>query len=202
MIVNLFLFASFFSVMALSLDRFLAIHLHLRYQELVTHRRVVVGVISMWVSSTFLSLIRPWISEKIILVIFSIIEVACVIAAAFLNYKIYVAVQRHSRQFGALQLLQVAQNVEMANVRRLRKSAVVTVYVYLVFLVCYLPDVCMLFVTATISEPNTALESSVLYIKTLVFLNSSLNPLIYSWKMSHIRQTMMNTLRNAFSSHN
>ena len=44
--------------------------------------------------------------------IFAIIEVACVIAAAFLNYKIYLAVQRHSRQIGALQLQQVAQNVE------------------------------------------------------------------------------------------
>ena len=103
-ILNLFLFASFFGVMALSLDRFLAIHLHLRYRELITHKRVVVGVISVWVFSTFLSLIRPWISEKIIWVIFAIIEVACVIAAAFLNYKIYVAVKRHSRQLQVLHL--------------------------------------------------------------------------------------------------
>jgi len=36
-----FTFASFFGVMPLSADRFLAIHLHLRYQELVTHKRVV-----------------------------------------------------------------------------------------------------------------------------------------------------------------
>ena len=200
--VNLFLFASFFGVMALSLDRFLAIHLHLRYQEVVTHRRVVVGVISVWVFSTFLSLIRPWISENIIWMIFAIIEVACVIAAAFLNYKIYVAVQRHSHQLQVLHLQQVAQTVEMASVWRLRKSAVATVSIYLVFLVCYLPDICMLFVTTTISEPNTALESLLLYINTLVFLNSSLNPLIYCWNMRHIRQTMMNILRNALSSHN
>ena len=192
-ILNLFLFASFFGVMALSLDRFLAIHLHLRYKELVTHKRVVVGMISVWVSSTFLSLIRPWISEKIIWVIFAIIEVACVIAAAFLNYKIYVAVKRHSHQLQVLHLQQVAQNVELASVWRLRKSAVATVYVYIVFLVCYLPDICMLFVTTTISEPNTGLESLVLYINTLVFLNSSLNPLIYCWNMRHIRQTMMNS---------
>ena len=41
----LFLTASFFGVVAVSVDRFLAVHLHLRYQELVTHRRVVVVVI-------------------------------------------------------------------------------------------------------------------------------------------------------------
>ena len=34
-------FGSFFGVTAVTVDRFLAIHLHLRYQELVTHKRVV-----------------------------------------------------------------------------------------------------------------------------------------------------------------
>ena len=41
----LFLTASFFGVVAVSVDRFLAVHLHLRYQELVTHKLVVVVVI-------------------------------------------------------------------------------------------------------------------------------------------------------------
>ena len=38
--------ASFFGVLALAVDRFLAIHLHLRYQEVVTHKRVAAVVIS------------------------------------------------------------------------------------------------------------------------------------------------------------
>ena len=45
--------ASFSGVVAVSVDRFLAIHLHLRYQELVTHKRVVAVVISNWVLSAF-----------------------------------------------------------------------------------------------------------------------------------------------------
>ena len=48
--------ASFFSVVAITVDRFLAIHLHLRYQELVSHKRVIPVVISTWVISAFLSL--------------------------------------------------------------------------------------------------------------------------------------------------
>ena len=55
-VLALFSLASFFGVVALSLDRFLAIHLHLRYQELVTHKRVVAVVILIWVLSIFLSL--------------------------------------------------------------------------------------------------------------------------------------------------
>ena len=48
---RLFVFASFFGVFAITVDRFLAIHLHLRYQELVTHKRVVAVVISFLVLS-------------------------------------------------------------------------------------------------------------------------------------------------------
>ena len=44
----LFSTASFLGVVAVSVDRFLAVHLHLRYQELVTHRRVVIIVIGIW----------------------------------------------------------------------------------------------------------------------------------------------------------
>ena len=46
MMVVLFTTASFCGVITISVDRFLAIHLHLRYQELVTHKRVVAVVIS------------------------------------------------------------------------------------------------------------------------------------------------------------
>ena len=42
---SVFFLASFLGVVATSVDRFLAIHLHLRYQELVTHKRVVAVVI-------------------------------------------------------------------------------------------------------------------------------------------------------------
>ena len=53
----LFVFASFFGVFALTVDRFLAIHLHLRYQELVTHKRVVALVSSVWVLSALIALL-------------------------------------------------------------------------------------------------------------------------------------------------
>ena len=46
-IVTFFSLSSLFGVMALSVDRFLAIHLHLRYQELVTHNLGIAGVFSV-----------------------------------------------------------------------------------------------------------------------------------------------------------
>ena len=55
---NFFIYASLFSVTALCADRFLAIRLHLRYQELVTDKRVAAVVVSIWVISALISLIR------------------------------------------------------------------------------------------------------------------------------------------------
>ena len=54
---KIFVLASHFCVFALTVDRFLAIHLHLRYQELVTHKRVVAVVISVWVLSASISIL-------------------------------------------------------------------------------------------------------------------------------------------------
>ena len=59
-IAILFGTASFLGVGVVSVDRFLAIHLHLRYQELVTHKRAVAVVISIWVLNMFLSLTMLW----------------------------------------------------------------------------------------------------------------------------------------------
>ena len=86
---NLFSFASCFLVVVLITDRFLAIRLCLRYKELVTHKRVVAVVISIWVFSTILSLIRLWIPVNIIYVVFGILYFAFLLTTTLLGFKTY-----------------------------------------------------------------------------------------------------------------
>ena len=102
--LHLFVFASFFGVTALSADRFLVIHLHLRYQELVTLKRVVAMLTAIWLFSIFLTLVRLWIPVNIIYVIFAIIFVSCLITVGRLSCKIYMAVRQHQQQIHALQV--------------------------------------------------------------------------------------------------
>ena len=52
-----FVCASILGVFALIVDRFLAVYLHLRYQEIVTPKRVVSILILSWVISTIVSLL-------------------------------------------------------------------------------------------------------------------------------------------------
>jgi len=171
-LLNLFYYTTVFGVAALTVDRFLAIHLHLRYQELVTHKRVVAAVISMWVFGAIISSTELLITaRKHRFAVFATIEVFCLITTAVLYSKIYFAVRHHANQIRTLQVQQEAHNGEMANDARLRKSAVSIFYVYLVFLICYLPMNCIYFATL-ITEYSTTIKVLSRYTLTLVFLNS------------------------------
>ena len=196
--------ASFLGVISLSVDRFLAIHLHLRYQELVTQRRVVAVVVLIWVLNTFLSLWGLFVSIDISYVGLPVIIVICYVASACLYFRIYLAVRRHKNQIQALQIQQVAQNGEMAtNVASASKSAVGTFYVFLVFLVCYLPhSFSLAFIALHGSNASRKMSLIAIYTWTLMLFNSSLNPVIYCWKVRPIRRAVMDILRNTFPSHN
>ena len=199
--VTFFSFASLFGVMALSIDRFLAIHLHLRYQELVTHKRVVAVVVSIWVLSAFFSLIALSIPTIISYVIFSFIDFVCLLTITLLNVKIFMAVRRLTNQVQQLQDLHhtgINGHGDMANAANLRKTAAGTFYVYFVFLVCYLPQICS-YGVLVFSASRTVRQVLLLCTLTMVFFNSSLNPVIYCLKMRQFRRAVMALLRNIFT---
>ena len=196
-VMSLFAISSFFGVVAVSVDRFLAIHLHLRYTEVVTHERVFAAVISLWISSAVVSLITWWyphLSSVIILAVGTV----CLLVTTMIYARIYIVFRRHKIQIQqTLQVQQAVQNGSdiMVNFANLRSSAVGVFYVYLLFMACYLPRGCNLFIIV-ISELSTATKGFSLYAWTAMLLNSSLNPVIYCLKMRHIRHAMIDLLRN------
>ena len=176
--------ASFSGVMAVSVDRFLAIHLHLRYQELVTHKRVVTVVISIWAFSVFLPLLVLWVPFNIYNFILTILAIVSIFVTSLVYIRIYLAIRRHKNQIQELQVQQDPQTDGMANFASLVKSAVDIFYVYFLFLLCYLPNFVCLGILIT-NGPSIALKRFYLFSLTLVYLNSSLNPVVYCWKMRH-----------------
>ena len=191
----LFSLASFLGVLAVSLDRFLALHLHLRYQELVTHKRVVTVVILIWVLSAFVSLMILWASLNTISLIILVTGICGFIVTIVVYIRIYLIVRRHKNQIQSLQGFEISQSFERTKFTCILKSTVGVFYVYLVFLASYLPyTVCLILMG--INGSNIALKKAALFSMTLIFLNSSLNPVIYCWKMRHIRHAIVDMLRN------
>ena len=144
--------ASFLSVVAVSVDRFLAVHLHLRYHELVTHKRVVTVVISIWVLNAFVSLMALWASFDTICLIVAVIGAFGFIVTIVLYIRIYFIARRHKNQIQSLQIRQVEQTSEMARFTKLVHSAVSFFYVYILLLACYLP----LLICMRIKTPSVA----------------------------------------------
>ena len=189
--------ASFFGVVAVTVDRFLAIHLHLRYLELVTHKRVLALTISIWVLSVLISLTPLWVSLAIFALFLGIFCFGFLLETV-LYIRIYFVVRRLNNEIQALHD-QLQHTDEMTNFAGTVKTAVGVFYVYLVFLFCYLPSHIIL-AAMTIVGPSDVLKRLFSFSTTLVFLNSSLNPVIYCWKMRHIRHVVMEILPNIINS--
>ena len=193
--------ASLLTITAITVDRLLSVSLHLRYYELVTTRRVVVLLMLLWVISiaaafTFISL--PKHSEIVIVVM----ECIAVLFTSCAYSRIYKVVWNHKIRIRC-ELQQTSDHSVRAGLLRQQKNALDTFIVYVLFVVCYLP---LVFVSIT-SLVNGSFAVGVYHHTTifLVFLNSSLNPILYCWRYREIRQNvssaMHKTLFCFFSGH-
>ena len=195
---NEFFSASILGVLALIVDRFLAVYLHVRYQEIVTPKRVVSILILSWVISTILSLFLIAQEYQYFLWIFlTVFFVTCLTTIALLQCKIYSIVRRHRFQMRAQQVQGSIQTEDetRATFERQKSSVCGAFYIYLLLLVCYLPNLLITFFYEMQWKNFQILFD---YTLTLVFVNSCLNPLIYCWKLRHIRRTIRMILRNIF----
>ena len=199
---------SFFGVTTISVDRFLAIRLHLKhqdlltYQEIVTYKRVVATVILSWLLGASLALTEFEVlsSEHVSNLAGVSVGLVCLLTMGLIYFKIYIAVRRHTVQVHAQPAQAVAPNQENRSYfERLRKTAVGTFYVYLLFLACHLPSAIEIL---TGQKMNKKRQHFKIYAQTLLYLSSSLFPLVYCWKFRHIRCAVKNILRNIFASQN
>ncbi|KAL9956910.1 hypothetical protein ACROYT_G038468 [Oculina patagonica] len=127
MMMGSFLTTSFLGVVAVSVDRFLAIQFHLRYQELVTYKRVVAVVILIWLSSVGYCLITVWAPSYIKFTLLCVGAVVGLLLIAMAYVKICLAVQRHKNQIQTLQVNET-QTSDIQSFASLRKSAVGVFY--------------------------------------------------------------------------
>ena len=84
------------------------------------------------------------------------------------------------------------------DVLKCKKSAVTVLYVYGLMLAFYLPFISVVMVV--MSEAILGVTQSVTLAydvaTAIVFINSSLNPIIYCWRMAQIRLAVINILEN------
>ena len=182
--------ASLQTLSTIAVDRLLAVSLHLRYQELVTSKRVTIVLISIWLTSSITGLIYIFLPKSKDMVAAVILLVGYVLTTVA-YVRVYKVVKYHQNQIYSQNQLQNAQTREAL---RQRKSAYNALFVYFVFLVCYLP-----YLPSVILYLINTSEISFLIAKCaslfLIYLNSSLNPIVYCWRYREIRQIVKSTMK-------
>ena len=181
--------ASFFTIAVIAVDRLLAISLHLRYHELVTSKRINMVLIMLWLTSgvtASISILFP-VANKII----ATFQVILLLLTTVAYIRIYKVVRYHRIQIQSqLQL----QNFEVEDLHRQKKSAWNALIVYVTFLFCYLPFFVSVLIVLIYGEKMSPLIAN--YATLLViFLNSSLNPLVYCWRYREIRNIVRSSLK-------
>ena len=175
---------------AISVDRLLALLLMLKYRQVVTLRRTYLTTIVVWVfciaatSSYFLNPVMvPW---------FIYTGISLSLVTSILSYtKIFCTLHRNQNQ--VRDLGNISQEIPL-NISRYRNAVSTALWVQVTLVVCYLPYG----ITVALTPPRDLPSSIYLarqFTATLVFFKSTLNPLLYCWKIREVRQTVKDIIR-------
>ena len=184
---------SLFTLTAISVDRLLALLLGLRYRQVVTLRRTSITVIGFWILSVVGASTIIW-SLFITTWYLHIVAAFCVVIIILSYTKIFctlrhnqIHVQNHVAQG------QPSQAIPL-NIARYRKAVYSALWVQGTVGICYLPYNIAIFLTPQRGMP-LSIDLATNFTASMVLLNSSLNPLLYCWKIREVRQAVKETLR-------
>ena len=175
-----------------SMDRLLALLMGLRYRQVVTLKRTRMTVAILWILSIVSTSSYFW--DIRILVLWGKISVPLCLVVSGISYtKIFVTLRHNHIQVQDRSFQGQLQQTTLLNKARYRKAVSSALWVQLVLAFCYFPYIIAQAVTSQKGMPLSGYLARE-FTKTLIFLNSSLNPLIYFWKMRELRQAVKNTL--------
>ena len=186
---------SLLTASAISVDRLLALLLGLRYRQVVTLKRTYVIVAIFWLMSAVAS-ISFLLNYDVTLWYGYIVIPLCLVTSIVSYTKIFLKLRHRQIQVqGHDQQEQPGQPVPL-NIERYRKAVTSALWVQCTLVACYLPyGIARASVSYSKVDPSKFLI--VTPTTTLVFLNSSLNPILYCWKISEVKQAVKETIREA-----
>ena len=183
---------SLWTMTAITVDRFLALHYHLQYPNLMTTSRAIYTIITIWFIITLFSFSILW-SRSIQYFLAAFCNTICLLVCLVCFIKIHRIVRRHQLQI-QLQQQAVENSIDTNNhhIRQSTKSAKSIFIYFLVVILCYTPS----FFVHIISAINIS-NSIILWTFpiTAAFMNSSINPFLYCWRIPELRTAVFKTAR-------
>ena len=192
---TMFGLVSLLTLTTISIDRVLALNLGLRYRNVVTLKRVRSSVITFWLFSVAVSMISLYYF-RVALVIICILLLLCIAIPIFCYTKIYVTLRHREAQVqGDINQEQHNKRRITVNIARYRKTVSTALWVQLMLLICYLPYCIVIAVYAYTGKRSLAHDLGWAATLSFYYLNSSLNPILYCWRIREVRQAVKGNSR-------
>ena len=187
---------------AISADRFLALALGLRYRHVVTLRRVRVVTLFSWLTAVFGGLVCFW-NKFLPVILHFVVGTLLLVTSIFCYLKIFLRLWEHQAQVQDIVNQRQRTNRRgrgeegergrvALNVTQYKKTVSSIFWVQVALLICYVP-----FIIMSILLVFNGMLINLLWLTapTLVYLNSSLNPILYCWRIREVRQAVTNSIR-------
>ena len=181
---------------SISVDRILALLLGLSYRHVVTIRRARVVTICFWLISASGALILIW-KRDIAFTVVSVVTILCVISSLFCYTRIHFKLRHHQ--------VQVQENLPQGqpngggiplNIAKYRRTVSSIMWVQLALVACYVP----FGIVASLYLDSIEHYKTWKVVTSLVYLNSSLNPILYCFKIREVRQAVKDTIKQLYCS--
>ena len=161
---------SLMTITAITVDRFLALHYHMRNATLVTESRVKYTLTIIWLISFHLSGFAFWnprVHNFVVAIVSIIYLLICM--ASYIGIYIFIYIF----------------------IPRLKRSAMNTFVFFIVLIICYLP----LYVLLTHYGLSMNWQTEWEFALTAVYMNSSINPFLYCLRLRELRTAVVKTAR-------
>ncbi|XP_022779455.1 melanocyte-stimulating hormone receptor-like [Stylophora pistillata] len=184
---------SLLTITAISVDRLLALLLGLRYKPIVTLKRTYVAVITFWFISTTAATL--YLLNHLITFLYGYIFISFCSFISICSYtKIFLTLRRH--RIRAQETVSDAILSQEMNLARYRKAVYSALWVQMALVACYIPYG----IVGDLFSHSKLTPSKFFFLEVTissVYLNSSLNPFLYCWKISEVRNAVKKTIRQA-----
>ena len=188
---------SFMSLTAVSYERFVAVRLRARYNDVFSSKRVLKYMMAIWILNLLLTSLQWAGINKESRGMHLIVWFLCLLVSGTANISIGFILRRRRRQVHVqVQSHQqmVTENTRRRREEKLTRSISFIVGVYLLFNM----PVLLVTIYHQILGHDIKTYNHYSWTETLAFLNSCTNPLICYWKSRQIRQGVILTVERLF----
>ena len=186
---------SFLVLTSIAVDKFIAMKLHLRYNELVTCKRALLTVFILFIFTccltSMLYINRP---------VFNVIAIGNILANFILQwfayFKVFRTVNQHRKRIKTeTSIPNSCGRIDTVYFHKISRSSSTMIYIVILSVLCYVPFVVVRVTESLFDSVDKNLQFAEKIAMTIVYSNSVLNPLLYCYRITSLRRAIFKVLK-------